>query len=60
MPHTVTNGESGSDLNSGKIFDTSIINGSDSVEIDISNIDAGTYQYYCMVHPYMKGSLTVE
>ena len=60
MPHTVTNGESGSDPNSGKIFDTSIINGGDSTEIDTSNIDAGTYPFYCMVHPYMTGSLTVE
>ena len=60
MPHTVTNGESGSDLNSGKIFDTSIINGGDSAEIDTFNIDAGTYPFYCMVHPYMIGILTVE
>jgi|GEM_PF-942651 len=60
MPHTVTNGESGSDPNSGKIFDTSIINGGDSTEIDTSNIDAGSHQYYCMVHPYMTGILTVE
>jgi len=60
MPHTVTNGESGSDPNSGKIFDTSIINGGDSAEIATSNIDAGTYPFYCRVHPYMKGILTVE
>jgi cytochrome c oxidase subunit II len=60
MPHTVTNGESGSDPNSGKLFDTSIINGGDSAEIDTSTVDAGTHPYYCMVHPYMTGSLTVE
>jgi cytochrome c oxidase subunit II len=60
MPHTVTNGESGSDPNSGKLFDTSIINGGDSAEIDISAVDAGAHPYYCMVHPYMTGSLTVE
>ena len=60
MPHTVTNGESGSDPNSGKLFDTSIINGGDSAEIDTSAVDAGTHPYYCMVHPYMTGSLTVE
>jgi len=60
MPHTVTNGESGSDPNSGKLFDTSIINGGDSAEIDISAVDAGAYPYYCMVHPYMTGSLTIE
>ena len=60
MPHTVTNGESGSDPNSGKLFDTSIINGGDSAEIYTSSIDAGTYPYYCMVHPYMTGSVTVK
>jgi cytochrome c oxidase subunit 2 len=60
MPHTVTNGESGSDPNSGKLFDTSIINGGDSAEIDTSSVDAGAYPFYCMVHPYMTGSLTIE
>ena len=60
MPHTVTNGESGSEPNSGKIFDTRIINGGDSAELDTSTVDAGTYSYYCMVHPYMTGSVTVK
>ena len=60
MPHTVTNGESGSDPNSGKLFDTSIINGGDSAEIDTSTVDAGAHPFYCMVHPYMTGTLTVE
>ena len=60
MLHTVTNGESGSDPNSGKLFDTSIINGGDSAEIDTSTVDAGIHPYYCMVHPYMTGSLTIE
>ena len=60
MPHTVTNGESGSDPTSGKLFDTSIINGGDSAEIDTATVDAGAHPYYCMVHPYMTGSLTVE
>jgi plastocyanin len=60
MPHTVTNGESGSDPNSGKLFDTSIINGGDSAEIDTSAVDAGEHPFYCMVHPYMTGSLTIE
>ena len=60
MPHTVTNGESGSDPNSGKLFDTSIINAGDSAEIDTATVDAGTHPFYCMVHPYMTGTLTVE
>jgi plastocyanin len=60
MPHTVTNGESGSDPNSGKLFDTSIINGGDSAEIDTTAVDAGAHPFYCMVHPYMTGTLTIE
>ena len=60
MPHTVTNGEGSSDTNSGKLFDTSIINGGDSAEIDTSAVDAGAHPFYCMVHPYMTGTMTVE
>ena len=60
MPHTVTNGESATDQNSAKIFDSGMIMGGESAEIDTSNVDAGTYPYYCSVHPYMKGSLIVE
>lgn len=59
MPHSVTNGESATDPNSAKIFDTSIIMGGESAELETSNVDAGTYPYYCMVHPYMTGSLTI-
>ena len=60
MPHTVTNGESATDSTSAKFFDTSIINGGETAEIDTSSINAGKYPYYCMVHPYMKGILTIE
>jgi cytochrome c oxidase subunit II len=60
MPHSVTNGESATDPNSAKIFDTSIIMGGESAELETSNVDAGTYPYYCSVHPYMTGSLIVE
>ena len=60
MMHTVTNGKSSTDPNSAKLFDTKFINGGESAEIETSNIDAGTYPFYCLVHPYMTGSLTIE
>jgi plastocyanin len=60
MPHTVTNGEGASDATSGKLFDTSIINGGEFKVLETSNVDAGAHPYYCSVHPYMTGTLTVE
>ena len=60
MPHTVTNGEGASDATSGKLFDTSIINGGEFKVLETTNVDAGAHPYYCTVHPYMTGTLTVE
>jgi len=60
MPHTVTNGESTTDPNSAKLFDTGIIMGGESAQLDTSNVDAGSHPFYCTVHPYMTGTLTVE
>jgi len=60
MPHTVTNGKGASDATSGKLFDTSIINGGEFKEIKTTNVDAGEHPFYCTVHPYMTGTLTVE
>ena len=60
MPHSVTNGKDASDANSGKLFDTSIINGGEFKVLETANVDAGPHPYYCTVHPYMTGTLTVE
>lgn len=60
MPHTVTNGKDASDATSGKLFDTSIINGGEFKVLETTNVDAGAHPYYCTVHPYMTGTLTVE
>jgi plastocyanin len=60
MPHTVTNGKDASDATSGKLFDTSIINGGEFKVLETTNVDAGAHPFYCTVHPYMTGTLTVE
>ena len=59
-PHTVTNGKDATDPNMGKLFDTSIINAGDSSEIVTTDLKPGEYPYFCSVHPYMTGTLTVQ
>jgi cytochrome c oxidase subunit II len=59
-PHTVTNGKDATDPNMGKLFDTSIINAGDSADIVTADLKPGDYPYFCAVHPYMTGSLTVQ
>jgi cytochrome c oxidase subunit 2 len=59
-PHTVTNGKDATDPNMGKLFDTSIINAGDSSEIVTTDLQPGEYPFFCSVHPYMTGSMTVQ
>ena len=60
VPHTVTSGTGTNDANQGKVFDTGIIMGGESVEIVLTNVEVGEYPYFCTVHPYMTGKITVE
>ncbi|HEY7573211.1 MAG TPA: plastocyanin/azurin family copper-binding protein [Nitrososphaeraceae archaeon] len=58
VPHTVTNGKGPDDPNSGKLFDTSIINAGESAKVDTSRLTSGQqYPFHCTVHPYMTGTL---
>src|SRR5215207_7315324 len=59
VPHTVTSGTGATDPNSAKSFDTSIINGGESATISLAQVEPGQYDYYCMIHPYMTGKITV-
>jgi plastocyanin len=59
-PHTVTNGKDATDPTMGQLFDTSIINAGDSGEIVTADLNPGEYAYFCSVHPYMTGTLTVQ
>ncbi len=56
-PHTATSGNGPEDA--GQTFDTSLIMAGASGTIDTSAIEAGEYPYFCTVHPFMKGTLTV-
>ena len=59
VPHTVTSGEAPGG-EAGQLFDTSIIDPAGSATLDTSSLEVGEYPYHCMVHPYMKGVLTVS
>jgi plastocyanin len=59
LPHTVTSGTGPTDPSSAQLFDTSLINGGASATLSLAQVTAGQYSYYCMVHPYMTGMLTV-
>ena len=61
LPHTVTSGSAdadavGVDVQNG--FDSGFMSGADEYEhtFDV----AGFYDYYCQLHPWMQGSVTVE
>ncbi len=58
-PHTATSGTGSDDPDSGKIFDTGIINGGDqSTPLQLLGVKVGDeIPYYCMVHPSMTGKL---
>lgn len=60
VPHTVTSGTSNSDPEKGKLFDTSIINAGESHTISLEGVAPGQYDYFCIVHEYMKGVLIVQ
>ena len=61
VPHTSTSGTGVEDPNSGKIFDTSIINGGEeSSPVQLTGVKEGNeIPYYCQVHPFMTSKLTV-
>ena len=60
-PHTATSGTGSDDPDSGKIFNTGIINGGDqSAPLQLACVRVGDQiPYYCMVHPSMTGKLIV-
>jgi plastocyanin len=53
--HTVT---SGKDASSDGIFDSSLLPAGKTFSFTFEK--AGQYPYFCVVHPWMKGSVTVE
>jgi plastocyanin len=61
VPHTATSGTGPQDPNSAQLFDSGIINGGEeSPPVELQGVSEGqTIPYYCIIHPYMTGELTV-
>ena len=57
--HTVTSGVDFNDPNYAKFFDSGLLNTNDTFTLDTSKLDAGEYDYFCILHVYMKGKLIV-
>jgi plastocyanin len=62
-PHTVTSGAGIDDVDSGKLFDSGSLGQGQKLSISAEQLveeQAGAnFDYYCTVHPFMKGKLTV-
>lgn len=52
--HTVT-----SIVDADYTFDSGMINPGESYQIDTSVLSAGTYEYFCLVHPWMTASFVL-
>jgi plastocyanin len=63
-PHTVTSGAGLDDVESGKLFDSGSLGQGQKFSIRAEQLleqEAGTsFDYYCTVHPFMKGKITVR
>jgi nitrite reductase (NO-forming) len=61
VPHTATSGNpQNGEAPTGAIFDSGIIGPRQASKEITINADTGTYDYYCTLHPFMKGQLTIE
>jgi len=55
MSHTAT-----SSVDFGETFDTGLLNAGESYKLDTDKLDLGTYEYMCIVHPWMVSTIIIE
>jgi len=60
-PHTVTSGTGTDDPQSGKLFDSGSLGQGKKFSMPAKHIGAmGEHGYYCIIHPFMKGKITIQ
>jgi plastocyanin len=57
--HSATSGKGPDDPDTGKLFDSDILNANQKYDIPASKIGQGEHQYYCKIHPYMTGKIVI-
>lgn len=59
-PHTVTSGYGADDPEVSKLFDSGSLGQGKKFSVSAKNLGTGEFDYYCVVHPFMKGKILVE
>ncbi len=54
IAHTAT-----SSIDFGETFDTGLLNGGETYQLDTSNLEIGSYEYMCIVHPWMVATINI-
>ena len=60
VPHTATSGAGPDDSNAGKQFNSGLLDPGADYSIATNKIGSGEHPYFCQVHPYMKGKITIS
>lgn len=55
VPHTAT-----SSVDFGETFDSGLVDAGGTYTLDTTNLEAGEYEYFCVVHPWMISTLIIE
>jgi plastocyanin len=58
--HTATSGKNMNDPDKGKLFDTSYLQPGGKYSIPAADIGKGEHTYFCEIHPYMVGTVTIQ
>tara|TARA_B100001123_G_scaffold193763_1_gene220847 strand:+ start:1005 stop:1790 length:786 start_codon:yes stop_codon:yes gene_type:complete len=55
VPHTAT-----SSVDFGETFDSGLLNAGESFKLDSNKLELGSYEYMCIVHPWMISTIIIE
>ena len=49
-----------SSLDFGETFDSGLLNAGETFLVDSGQLDIGSYEYMCIVHPWMVASIVID